>query len=131
MTDKIVVSRPGWNCVKCDKSREVATTRLFVPSHVRLDVGVPRGPYCGVAVVTGKTITFCEDCGSRGFGHLYLLGVDYSKCPECGSKMITIDESEKHLYPYIKGTIFETPLFEFMEKRKRMIKISLRGGRGD
>ncbi len=84
-----------------------------------------------LAVVTGKTITFCEDCGSRGFGHLYLLGVDYSKCPECGSKMITIDESEKHLYPYIKGTIFETPLFEFMEKRKRMIKISLRGGRGD
>ena len=70
------------------------------------------------------TIKFCEVCGSQGIGHIYTLDpcVD---CPECGGKMITIDESEKHLYPYIRGTIFETPLFEFMEKRRILIKSSL------
>ena len=72
------------------------------------------------------TIRFCESCGSRGLGGMYnyIIGASID-CPECGGKMITIDESEKHLYPYIRGTIFETPLFEFMEKRRILIKSSL------
>ncbi len=46
-SEAVVESTSGWVCVGCGKDRMASTFKLRVPSSVRLDDAVPRGPYCG------------------------------------------------------------------------------------